>query len=61
MSPNAPSLPVLIPPETIDRARDQIVEANQRFVALVRRNPGTSLIVAAAAGYLIGRVALRMA
>jgi hypothetical protein len=40
----------------IEKLRARAGEWGERLVTLVRERPGTSLIVAAAAGYLIGRI-----
>jgi ElaB/YqjD/DUF883 family membrane-anchored ribosome-binding protein len=43
--------------EQIDKMRDQANEVGERFVELVRERPFASLCIAAAAGYLLGRLA----
>ena len=42
--------------QQLDRLRDQASELGERVVDFVKERPGTSLIIAAAAGYLIGRI-----
>ncbi len=40
----------------IDRLREQAGEVSERVVGFIKERPGTSLLIAAAAGYLIGRM-----
>jgi ElaB/YqjD/DUF883 family membrane-anchored ribosome-binding protein len=40
----------------LDRLRDEASELGERVVAFIKERPGTSLLIAAAAGYLIGRI-----
>jgi hypothetical protein len=40
----------------LERLRDRMAELNEKLVALIRRRPTTALLVAAVAGYLIGRL-----
>ncbi len=42
--------------EQLDRLRDQASEVGERVVEFIKERPGTSLLIAAAAGYLIGRI-----
>jgi ElaB/YqjD/DUF883 family membrane-anchored ribosome-binding protein len=42
--------------QQLDRLRDQASELGERAVAFIKERPGTSLLIAAAAGYLIGRL-----
>ncbi len=42
--------------EQLDRLREQASEIGERVVGFVKERPGTSLLIAAAAGYLIGRI-----
>ena len=42
--------------EQLDQLREQVSEIGERVVSFVRERPGTSLLMAAAAGYLIGRI-----
>jgi ElaB/YqjD/DUF883 family membrane-anchored ribosome-binding protein len=42
--------------EQIDRLREQASELSDRVVGFIKERPGTSLLIAAAAGYLIGRI-----
>ena len=42
--------------EQIDRLREQASEISDRVVGFIKERPGTSLLIAAAAGYLIGRI-----
>ena len=43
----------------IEEAKEQISQLNVRLKGFIRENPGTSLLVAVGAGYLIGRLASR--
>jgi ElaB/YqjD/DUF883 family membrane-anchored ribosome-binding protein len=43
----------------IEEARRNLVDLNTRVVSFVRANPGTCLIGAIAAGFLIGKLASR--
>jgi hypothetical protein len=40
----------------IEQIRERFVDLNERVVELIRERPGTSLLVALGAGYLIGRI-----
>jgi ElaB/YqjD/DUF883 family membrane-anchored ribosome-binding protein len=40
----------------IDRLRQQASDVGEQVVAFIKERPGTSLLIAAAAGYLIGRI-----
>ncbi len=40
----------------LERLRDSASEMGERVIAFVKERPGTSLLIAAAAGYLIGRI-----
>lgn len=42
--------------EQLDKLRDQASELGERVVSFIKERPGTSLLIAAAAGYLIGRI-----
>lgn len=42
--------------EQLDRLRAQANEVGERVVDFIKERPGTSLFLAAAAGYLIGRI-----
>ncbi len=42
--------------QQLDRLREQAGELGERVVGFVKERPGTSLLIAAAAGYLIGRI-----
>lgn len=42
--------------EQLDRLREQASEIGERVVGFIKERPGTSLLIAAAAGYLIGRI-----
>jgi ElaB/YqjD/DUF883 family membrane-anchored ribosome-binding protein len=42
--------------QQLDHLREQAGEIGERVVAFVKERPGTSLLIAAAAGYLIGRI-----
>ncbi|HVG64147.1 MAG TPA: hypothetical protein VNA24_36625 [Hyalangium sp.] len=43
----------------IEEARRNLVDLNTRVVSFIRANPGTCLIGAIAAGFLIGKLASR--
>ncbi|MGC4114410.1 MAG: hypothetical protein QM765_07320 [Myxococcales bacterium] len=43
----------------IEMVRDRIVTFGERAVTLLRAYPGTTLVVALGAGFLIGRIASR--
>jgi ElaB/YqjD/DUF883 family membrane-anchored ribosome-binding protein len=40
----------------LDRLRQQASDYGEQVVAFIKERPGTSLLIAAAAGYLIGRL-----
>jgi ElaB/YqjD/DUF883 family membrane-anchored ribosome-binding protein len=40
----------------LERLREQANELGERVVEFIKERPGTSLLIAAAAGYLIGRI-----
>ena len=42
--------------EQLEELREQAGEMGERVVAFIKERPGTSLLIAAAAGYLIGRI-----
>lgn len=42
--------------EQMDRLREQASELGERIIGFIKERPGTSLFIAAAAGYLIGRL-----
>ena len=42
--------------QQLDQLREQASEIGERVVSFVKERPGTSLLIAAAAGYLIGRI-----
>ena len=42
--------------QQLDHLREQASELGERVVAFIKERPGTSLLIAAAAGYLIGRI-----
>jgi ElaB/YqjD/DUF883 family membrane-anchored ribosome-binding protein len=42
--------------EQLDHLREQAMELGDRVVEFIKERPGTSLLIAAAAGYLIGRI-----
>jgi ElaB/YqjD/DUF883 family membrane-anchored ribosome-binding protein len=42
--------------QQLDHLREQAGEIGERVVSFVKERPGTSLLIAAAAGYLIGRI-----
>jgi ElaB/YqjD/DUF883 family membrane-anchored ribosome-binding protein len=43
----------------LDQARDELSDVNERVVDVIRRRPGTCLLIALAAGFVIGRLASR--
>jgi hypothetical protein len=45
--------------EGLEEARDELSDLNQRVIAVIKRRPGTCLLVALAAGFVIGRMASR--
>jgi ElaB/YqjD/DUF883 family membrane-anchored ribosome-binding protein len=40
----------------LDKMRDRASQLGERVVSFIKERPGTSLLIAAAAGYLIGRI-----
>ena len=42
--------------QQLDQLREQASEIGERVVEFIKERPGTSLLIAAAAGYLIGRI-----
>lgn len=42
--------------QQLDHLREQASEIGERVVSFIKERPGTSLLIAAAAGYLIGRI-----
>jgi ElaB/YqjD/DUF883 family membrane-anchored ribosome-binding protein len=42
--------------EQLDHFREQASEIGERVVGFIKERPGTSLLIAAAAGYFIGRI-----
>ncbi len=42
--------------QQLDHLREQASELGERVVEFIKERPGTSLLIAAAAGYLIGRI-----
>ncbi len=43
----------------LEEAQEQLTQLNERIKGFIRQNPGTTLLGAAALGYLIGRWASR--
>ncbi|HXX31683.1 MAG TPA: hypothetical protein VEJ89_13355 [Myxococcaceae bacterium] len=43
----------------LEQAREELSEFNQRLVGVIRRRPGTCLLLALAAGFVVGRMASR--
>ena len=43
----------------LEQARDELSDLNGRVVDVIKRRPGTCLLIALAAGFLIGRMASR--
>ena len=42
--------------EQLDHLHQQASELGERVIGFIKERPGTSLLIAAAAGYLIGRI-----
>jgi ElaB/YqjD/DUF883 family membrane-anchored ribosome-binding protein len=42
--------------QQLEHLREQASELGERVVGFIKERPGTSLLIAAAAGYLIGRI-----
>jgi ElaB/YqjD/DUF883 family membrane-anchored ribosome-binding protein len=42
--------------QQLDNLREQASEIGERVVGFIKERPGTSLLIAAAAGYFIGRI-----
>jgi ElaB/YqjD/DUF883 family membrane-anchored ribosome-binding protein len=42
--------------EQLDHLRERASELGERVVGFIKERPGTSLLIAAAAGYLLGRM-----
>jgi ElaB/YqjD/DUF883 family membrane-anchored ribosome-binding protein len=42
--------------QQLDNLREQASEMSERVVGFIKERPGTSLLIAAAAGYFIGRI-----
>ncbi len=40
----------------LDELRERAGEINERVVAFIKERPGTALLIAAGAGFLIGRI-----
>jgi len=45
--------------EELERARERAGEMGEAFLGFVRERPGTALVIALGAGYLIGRILRR--
>jgi len=43
----------------LEQAREELEDLNQRVVDVIKRRPGTCLLLALAAGFVIGRLASR--
>jgi ElaB/YqjD/DUF883 family membrane-anchored ribosome-binding protein len=43
----------------LEQARDELSDINERLVDVIKRRPGTCLLIAIAAGFVIGRMASR--
>ena len=43
----------------LEQARGELSDLNQRVVDVIKRRPGTCLLLALAAGFVIGRMASR--
>ena len=43
----------------LEQAQEQLTEVNEQVKAFIRKNPGTTLLGAAALGFLIGKWASR--
>jgi ElaB/YqjD/DUF883 family membrane-anchored ribosome-binding protein len=42
--------------EQLDQLRERVSHLGERVVGFIKERPATSLLIAAAAGYLIGRI-----
>ena len=42
--------------EQMEELRQRVGELNERVVSFIKERPGTALLIAAGAGYLIGRI-----
>lgn len=42
--------------EQLEELRQRVGELNERVVSFIKERPGTALLIAAGAGYLIGRI-----
>lgn len=42
--------------QQLDELRDRFGDANERMVEFIRERPGTSILIALGAGFLIGRL-----
>jgi ElaB/YqjD/DUF883 family membrane-anchored ribosome-binding protein len=40
----------------LDELRQRVGEINERVVAFIKERPGTSILIAAGVGYLVGRI-----
>jgi hypothetical protein len=45
--------------EGLEEARDEFSDLNERVIAVIKRRPGTCLLIALGAGFIIGRMASR--
>jgi ElaB/YqjD/DUF883 family membrane-anchored ribosome-binding protein len=45
--------------EGLEEARDELSDLNQQVISVIKRRPGTCLLIALAAGFVIGRMASR--
>ncbi|MFZ5443704.1 MAG: hypothetical protein ACOZQL_27095 [Myxococcota bacterium] len=43
----------------LEQAQEQLAEVNEKVKTFIRKNPGTTLLAAAAVGFLIGKWASR--
>jgi ElaB/YqjD/DUF883 family membrane-anchored ribosome-binding protein len=43
----------------LEQARDELSDLNDRLIDVIKRRPGTALLIALAAGFVIGRIASR--
>jgi ElaB/YqjD/DUF883 family membrane-anchored ribosome-binding protein len=43
----------------LEEARDELSDLNERVIDVIKRRPGTCLLIALAAGFVIGRMASR--
>ena len=45
--------------EGLEEASEELSDLNERVIDIIKRRPGTCLLIALAAGFVIGRIASR--